>query len=208
MNNFKFVIVALVLTAAAAIVFSSFNSSMYEGAGEVMMEKLPKSIGEWRGEDIPIPEKDYEILGTRNLIMRKYTHTLSEESVYLYIIYSVDNRKSVHPPEICYTGAGANAITEKSVIALTDTIKANKFSVDSKNSRQSVVYWFKSADLNTHSYIQQQLKMVMDRMLRKKTSSAMLRVSALLKNNDSAAALRLIQSFCRQIAPLFAQYVP
>lgn len=208
MNNLKFIIVVLILVVAALAVFSSFNSFRHEGDSETKMENFPKSIGEWEGKDIPIPERDYEILETRNLIMREYTNTRSGESVYLYIIYSADNRKAAHPPEICYTGGGANTITEKSVIALTDTIKANKFSIDSKDNRQLVVYWFKSTNLNTYSYIKQQLKVVTDRMLRKKTSSAMIRVSALVKNNDSAAALGLIQSFCRQIAPLFSQYVP
>jgi EpsI family protein len=126
----------------------------------------------------------------------------------LYIIYSAaDNRRALHPPEICYTGAGA-AIEGKSVIPVTGLIKANKFIIKTKNSRQLVIYWFKSADLNTDNYLKQQMKMVTDAMLKGMATGAMIRISTNIDNGDEGAALGVIKGFCKQIEPLVEKYVP
>ncbi len=204
MNNKTFVIAAIILVAVAIV---ANVPSKFDTKSEVQMSSFPKEIGKWKGEDVPIPERDYQILETRNLIMRDYRNTQTQDSVYLYIIYSADNRRTLHPPEICYTGGGAT-ILEKSVIPITDSLKANKFIIEDKNSRQLVVYWFRTGNLSTYSYLKQQLKIVFDRTLGKRTSGAMVRVSALVKDNNADAALGLLKSFVENIEPLLARYVP
>ena len=54
----------------------------------VDIHAFPQQIGEWRGEDIELTEKEYDILETRNLIMRKYTNAADRRVLYLFIIYS------------------------------------------------------------------------------------------------------------------------
>ena len=190
----------------AAVSLLNYLPVRFASVSETQMANFPKVIGQWQGIDAVLPERDYAILETKNLIMREYKGP-GGDVIYLYIIYSSDNRKALHPPEICYTGAGATII-EKSVIPVTATIKANKFTIENKDSRQLVVYWFRSANFNTYSYLRQQLKMVIARMRGRRTSGAMVRVSTVVKDNNSAAAFRLIKRFCAQIEPLLSQYVP
>jgi EpsI family protein len=205
MKNVSFITVAAILAIIAVV---CNMPQVFDASKEAKVSNFPKEIGQWRGEDIPIPERDYAILETRNLIMREYKNPVSGESVMLYIIYSAaDNRRALHPPEICYTGAGA-AIAEKSVIPVTGLIKANKFIIKTKNSSQLVIYWFKSAGLNTDSYLKQQMKMVTDAMLKGRATGAMIRVSCNINNDDEDAALEVIREFCGEIEPLVEKYVP
>lgn len=200
-KNFLIILIILIAVAIACNAPTRINSK-----SEIQMSAFPKEIGEWKGEDVPISERDYEILETRNLIMRDYRNP-KEDSVYLYIIYSEDNRRALHPPEICYSGGGAT-IVEKSVVPITNSLKANRFIIEDKDSRELVVYWFKSTNLNTYSYLKQQVKIVADRMMRKKTYGAMIRISVMIKDNNPNAALTLIRGFTKEIEPLLAKYVP
>jgi EpsI family protein len=203
MNNRTFIIVAIILIGAAII---ANTPPKFDAKSEIQMSTFPKEIGEWKGEDLPISERDYEILETRNLIMRDYKNS-SGDSVYLYIIYSADNRRSLHPPEVCYTGGGST-ILEKSVVPITAFLRANQFIIELKDSKQLVVYWFKAPNLDTYSYLKQQLKVMADRMLRKQTYGAMVRVSTIVKDNNQGAALKLVKRFCVEIEPFLEKYLP
>jgi len=119
MNNKTFFIVIGILVIASVVGLSSYMPARVAAKGEVKMADFPMAIGEWQSKDIPLSERDFEILETRNLIMREYKN-FSGELVYLYIIYSGDNRNVVHPPEICYTGGGATII-DKSILSMNNS---------------------------------------------------------------------------------------
>jgi len=204
MKNITFILAAVILLAVAVI---SNMPAKFDPRQETQMSNFPKKIEDWEGEDIVLQERDYEILETRNLIMRNYKNLTRGDKVNLYIIYSSDNRKALHPPEVCYTGGGGT-IVEKGVTALNTNFKVNKFIIESKNYSQLVVYWFKSGDLSTYSYIGQQLKTVKDRLLQKKTSGAMIRISTEIDPSNPNKAINLIKSFCECIIPLTDRYVP
>jgi EpsI family protein len=205
MKNLTFIIAAAILIAVAVIVNipPKFDASL-----EAQMSNFPMKFGDWVGENVPLRESDYAILETRNLIMRNYKNLTRGDEVNLYIIYSSDNRKALHPPEICYTGGGAGTILEKKVEALNSGFKVNKFIIENKNLSQVVVYWFKSGQLSTYSYIKQQLKTMADRLLQKKTSGAMIRISTVVDPQNPGKGLNLIKSFAEEIVPLIERYVP
>lgn len=207
MSNKNFVLITIILAAVAAFSILTYLPNKNASDKEAQMADFPKRIGEWEATDIPLSANDLAILETNNLIMREYKNVSTQDIIYLYIIYSAGNRKVVHPPEICYSGGGATII-EKSTVPVTNTIQANKFTVEDKDSRQLVSYWFRSGNFNTYNYMQQQLKMVINRTLRKKTSGAMIRVSTTIKDNNQEAALSLIKSFCGQIQPILDKYIP
>ena len=206
MKNLNFFIVIIILLGVSLLIFNSYLPSKQESLTQVKVSDFPKEIGDWRGEDIPLSERDFAILETKNLIIREYKNS-NADSIYLYIIYSEENRKALHPPEICYTGGGASTILKKTVAQITDNLKANMFAIESGQQRQLVVYWFKAGDFNTPSYLKQQLKFVTDRMFGKRTSGAMIRVSVDMKGG-SGEALKLLKEFCREIGPLLERYVP
>ncbi len=204
MNNKIFILVAAVLIGVAFIANAPVK---FSSSGEAQMSEFPKIIGNWTGVDLPLLERDYEILETRNLIIRDYTNSQTGVKVNLYIIYSSDNRRSLHPPEVCYTGGGGT-ILAKGIIPISTSFKVNKFIMDNKDFQQLVVYWFKSGNLTTYNYLRQQIKIVADSMLRKKTAGAMIRISAIMQKGAYDKALDSIKSFSLEIAAAVNKYVP
>jgi EpsI family protein len=170
------------------------------------MEDFPKAIAEWKSEDVLLSKYVYELLGTKNLIMRNYKNKKGE-TVKLYVVYSQDNRKVSFPPEIELRDEDAT-ITDKSPLKVTDSIKATKLIIEKGSYWELVVYWYKVGGLNTSIYFKQQLKATIDRMLGKKTSVALIRVSTEIENNKQDIALSRIMAFCALIEPLLEKYVP
>jgi EpsI family protein len=206
MKNKTFILAGIILLAVA--ILANMPAKFSSTKDEPQMSKFPMKIGNWVGQDLPLRERDYEILETRNLIIRDYKNLATGETVNFYIIYSSDNRKALHPPEICYTGGGAGTILEKEVTPLNASFKANKFIIEDKSSSQLVIYWFKSGNLSTYSYIRQQLKSVRDRLMQKKTSGAMIRISAMIGPSGQDKAMSSIKSFFESASPLMKEYVP
>ena len=205
MKNITFIIAAIILITVAVI---ANMPAKFDSSRETQISNFPLKAGNWEGSDLELRESDYAILETRNLIMRNYKNQLSADTVNLYIIYSSDNRKALHPPEICYTGGGAGTILEKGLITLGSDFKVNKFVIENKNLSQLVVYWFKSGNLSTYSYIRQQLKTVKDRLMQKKASGAMIRISTTIDPKNPDKALDILKSFSESILPLINTYVP
>jgi EpsI family protein len=142
--------------------------------------------------------------------MRNYTNPAGE-SVIVYIIYSEDNRKVSHPPEVCFMGSGLE-IVSKSVVDLpvsdTQTIKANKISTEIKNRKDLVLYWFKAGPVHTDSYLKQQLSVVLKRMIGKRTAGAMIRISTNVNENGEEVAFGRLQGFAKELFPLLDKYIP
>lgn len=205
MNNKNFIIAAVILIVISYVVFMVCSPDKSGKNQEIKVSNFPVVIGNWRGVEISLAERDYEILETRNLFVRDYKN-IKGESVYLYIVYSTDNRKAMHPPEICYMGSGAEVVS-KSAVKVTDNIIANKMLLGSNRKQEIVAYWFRAGSLNTEKYVTQQLKVVLNRMFGKRVSGAMIRVSTDVTSNPEAA-FELIKSFCREIEPLLPKYLP
>ena len=91
----QFVIVLSILLVALAISVPAYLI-VPSAKEETLVSKFPMQIGGWSGKDLTVEENAYAILETRNLILREYTK--GNDKVYLYIIYSQDNRKVSHPP--------------------------------------------------------------------------------------------------------------
>ena len=197
---------ALILTVVAVFSLISYMPVKLDATMKISVTDFPKVVGEWKAQDIPLDQRVYELLETKNLIMRNYVNKQGE-SVNCYIIYSQDNRKVAHPPEICLQGEGATVV-DKTAIQITDSIKATKLILEKSLSRELVIYWYKAGNLNTNDYIKQQLKIAINRMLRKSSSGALIRLATEIKGESQDKALSLLQTFAKQIEPLIQKYAP
>jgi len=206
MNNKTFIIVICISIIVSIIGFSSYLPARFDISSKIKVSDFPMQIDDWKATEIPLSKRDYEILETRNLFVRDYKNKKGD-SVILYIIYSEDNRKVSHPPEVCYIGSGVTVV-DKSLVQISNDIKATRMIVEKKDSRQLVVYWFRAGSLNTDKYLKQQIKIVIDRILGKRTAGALIRLSTDIKDDNQEVALSLIKAFCGQIEPLLAKYIP
>ncbi len=184
----------------------------YHQRDTVSVHNFPLQIGDWTGQEIPIKDEDYAVLETRNAFVRKYTDSTGRE-VFLYVVYSQDNRKVAHPPEICYTGGGAAVLSNKPAVLKIGpdrSIVANKLLIEQGKVEQILFYWFKVGNDFTPSYWKQQLLFSVKHLLGQPSSSALIRLSATLDPDDEwgEKASRNIEDFARQINPYILKYLP
>lgn len=198
--------VILILAATAAIGNFFYFYGAIGRKEEISISAFPKKIGQWSSVDVPLEKRVYDLLETKNLIMRDYRNK-NGETINFYVIYSRDDRKVSHPPEICLQGDGATVV-EKSPLIVAGKIKATKLVLEKKDSREIAVYWFKAGENYTNNYIGQQFKVSLDRLMGKRTSLALIRLIAVVENNNDQQTLARILSFSSAIEPFLKKYAP
>lgn len=206
MNKRNFLTVVLMLLASAAVALLSFKPARFYESPGIRMPDFPKTIMGWASEDLPLSGLDSGLLETKNFILRNYSNKKGDSCILL-IIYSADNRKAAHPPEIDLQGSG-ETVTGKSTRQLTKTIKATELIIDKRSSQELAVYWYKSGKQTTDIYLKQQLGAILDRILGRTTSAAFIRVSTNIGEGGQREALSKVVAFCAMIEPLLDKYVP
>jgi EpsI family protein len=184
---------------------------VYRQDDSVNIHKFPTVIGDWVSEDLPISDDDKAMLETDNVFVRRYTNADNEEA-YLFVVYSQNNRKVSHPPEICYTGGGATILDSVhdrfDSASGNEAIDVNRLTVANGMVSQIFVYWFKVGDSFTSNYWLQQGLIALKSLLGSSASSALIRISVTVKNDDPNEAIRVIKGFGRLIVPHLRQYLP
>jgi len=183
----------------------------YVQEDKVSIHIFPKVLKTWTAKEIKITDDEYDILETRNAFVRKY-FTNEEREVYLFIVYSENNRKVSHPPEVCYAGSGVSIVNRVQDTVNTGTgsekLAVNKLILEQGDTQQLLMYWFKVGNTYTASYWKQQLLIALKSFLGQPASSALIRISSTIKNNDIVQARKNLNDFAQLILPEVDQYLP
>ena len=210
-KNFRDWFVIVIFLIAGAVSWNLYFR-IYIQADTVNIHDFPRTIGSWTSEELPISELDYTILETRNAFVRRYSRP-SGESLYVFVVYSQNNRKVSHPPEICYTGSGVTVVanTRDSIVLSSGqtSVNVNKLTIERGQAAQLVFYWFKVAEIYTANYWEQQFLIAVRSFLGKPANSALIRISADIQNEiSSAPTTRFMKEFGQEFIPLLGQYRP
>jgi EpsI family protein len=210
-NSNQVVLICLTLAATAVISWVLFFKQAVE-KDTVDINHFPKKIGAWDSVDLRITKDEYAILETNNAFVRLYTNAVDKAQVTLYLVYSQTNRKVAHPPEICYTGNGLT-ITEDvhdtiPVKYKNLTIQANRLRLVKGNFTQFAYYWFKVGEHFTSNYWKEQVLIAFYTLLGRQPSSALVRVSADVVDNDVKKTITNMKNFINLIAPELFLYLP
>ena len=207
----KYFFIILLFIISAAISWHLYFK-VYSQKDTVSIHSFPQRIADWSAEEIPISQQDKAILETDNVFVRRYTNPQGEE-VYLFIVYSQNNRKVSHPPEVCYTGSGATIVNNVHDSFSTDAslgdIKVNRVTVEQGRERQIFFYWFKVGDTFTSNYWKQQGLIALKSFRGQPSSSALIRISiSARKEEDDANATQKLKDFGRMILPYLQKHLP
>lgn len=207
-RNIKNLLILFLLILACTMSWS-FYFKNYIQQDTVNIHVFPKEIGDWSSQELIITDDDYAVLETRNAFVRKYTSKESKE-VHLFTVYSQNNRKVSHPPEICYTGGGITVLDNKSTEIKTNDnsiIPARKLTLEQGRFEHVAYYWFKVGDTFTSNYWKQQFRIALNTFLGKKASSALIRLSAVVENGNKSKSEEDIQDFARLILPHLKEHL-
>jgi EpsI family protein len=86
-------------------------------------------------------------------------------------------------------------------------VKANRLILQKGTEKQVVFYLYKAGEKFTPNYYAQQLNIILNGMLRKDTSSALIRVSS-MDNGDVAEATDRVRRFAEEMIPIVEEYLP
>ena len=210
MKQMKFWTVVLILGVTTGLTI--ILSRAPEMAKTQDIQTFPRTIAEWEGKDISLEENVYEILETRNILCREYginpQSSADKTPVYLTIVYSEDNRKVSHPPEVCYSGSGTEIMDKSELIIDTplEDMKVSKFIAGKNGKKELVLYWYLAGNEFTTDYIKQQLKIVFKQAQNKKTGGALIKISAPIVESEEKT-LGELKRFAYQAAPLIKRFL-
>ena len=169
-------LLAILVLFPLAVPFSSTIDS-----NQQIIQTVPKELGNWKGRDIPLDERTYEILETRNVLSRQYVNPKGEK-VELLIVSSNKDRRVAHPPEVCYITSNFAIVDERiEKFAFGNTwINLKRFTAQDKNNslnREKVMYVYKVGNRYTANYFTQQLLFAWDRATRRESQILLIRLS-------------------------------
>ena len=146
-----------------------------------ILRTIPIEMGDWKGRDISLDERTYEILETRNVLSRQYKNSLGN-FVHLLIVSSSKDRRVAHPPEVCYITSNFSILDERmeNFQWKDQSIPLKRFvAQDKKNPliHEKVWYVYKVGERYTSNYFAQQLLFAWDRATRRESKIILIRLS-------------------------------
>ncbi len=166
---------ALLLSGAAlqAVVVPRPSSP----AGTEYFRSIPRDIQGWRGRDLPVSQRNLNILGRSRLLFRQYRK--GDEAVNLYLLESSYNRVSFHPPEYCFVGA-KEAMLEKGlerVPGAEELGPAWRYLFRGAGGESLVYYWYSCGGKFTTNYYYQQLQVIWNNFRKRSQPAFLVRLS-------------------------------
>lgn len=209
-NDFSYSIIIVLISLSCVISWKVYFKT-YQQVDTVNIHKFPTQISDWSSKDLIITEKEYTILETRNVFVREYKNSKLEK-VHLFIVYSQNNRKVSHPPEICYVGGGISVLGNTRDYLIEEgsrnVVQTNKLLLEQGVTQQVAFYWFKVGNTFTSNYWKQQFLIVLKTLLGQPSSSALIRISATIEGHDQPKTESIIKDFSAKVVPLLRTYLP
>jgi EpsI family protein len=203
----RYLIIVILLLVTAFITFGAYSTKSYSGV--LHTQNIPVRIGNWYGRDIPMDERTYDILETRDAFIREYTGSAGEKAT-LTVVFARNNRRVAHPPEVCLAGGGWSRTDRDihSIVVGSRTLGFNRIILQKGSEKQIVLYLYKAGSRLTPNYYSQQLNIIMNGMLRKDTSSALIRLSCYVDGDSVEEPLSMLNKFAGEVIPVLEQHLP
>lgn len=198
-NTVGFGVLIVILLAASVFSLGLFRREM-AAHDRLDVHTFPMKVGEWQGADLPITEKEYSILETRNLISREYVNPAGDK-LNLLIIYSETNRSVFHPPEVCMIGSGFD-ITDKQIENFNvgnKVFTTNKLFAEKGQFKEIILNCYKAGNIYTSNFYLQQTRLSLHQIFGRNVPGATLRVSMPV-GEDQAKSLATLKEFMSKSA--------
>ena len=178
-------LVAFVLPAIILTVVLVISEARPQRVGDFAASAIPRVLmsggqsagtgagGVWTSTDMHFTDVEMQILETSDYVYRTYTDGKGAP-VDLCIVFSEDNRKGTHPPDICLEGSGYRIVSrtsrevviEHSRLTLAEIVASAGPGVGA-NQYVYFAYFYKCGDTFTPSFYQQQMAIVWNGLTRR-----------------------------------------
>ena len=201
---------ALGLLAASAVLSNTVLFQQVVQGRTELARGISQRIGEWElvDEHAATPS-EVRGLETSDIIERTYSNGRSYmELVVAYIAHS--SRKSAHAQEACLRGSGAMVGSISDVTWEGGRVRGKLISMDIRDRRQWVCYWYKIGDTYTANYLSSSLKMFLGGLAGRQTQGASLvRLLTPESRGESQEQIQArMQDFTRALLPELQKNLP
>jgi len=195
----RFAIAAALLAATAA--YGWLNPPVDLAVGRGVLAACPVAFGPWNGAELSFDDAVEEELAADDILIRRYQH--GEDVVWLCIVYHQNRRYGAHDPHLCYESQGY-VIEDAGRTHLEDGsargIEAVRFVADRSHDRRLVYYWWTTEGLTTADAEAFRRRLALTGALDNRSWGAFVRVEALVRSDDDAAAARTLDDFAARVA--------
>jgi EpsI family protein len=206
---------AVVLVLAAAAGANWLNQSVPPvWTGEIAASAVPETLTvtgrELKGHDLPVEQSVMDILETDDILLRKYV-ARGSPPISFQLVFSKDNRKGTHPPDVCLEGGGWD-IVAKGAVRLRDvegrgTVPCREILAQKGGERVYHLYTYCCGDMYTPSFWEQQMWILLNGLLKRNASGALVEVSVPV-DADLEEARRSCRQFMATVVPYLDRNLP
>ena len=170
---------------------------------------------QWTGYDFPLDENTLTILETPDYVCRQYA-AVGEPNVEFTAVFSKDNRKGIHPPDLCLAGGGSGIVSKGNILVTgipgRGGIDCRELVTQAGSRKRYFLYFYKCGSTYTGSFWKQQFVILLNGLLDRNAAGALIRVSTAVPGNggddDIASARHLSMAFVRAIVPHLDKALP
>ncbi|MFH1996296.1 MAG: exosortase C-terminal domain/associated protein EpsI [Candidatus Omnitrophota bacterium] len=175
-------------------------------------DRIPIQVGRWKGTSLSVPDWVKETLGTRDTISRVYVKN-GKDAVVLNITHSRNSFRTFYPPDYCHMGSGWELESKGRADFNTAyqgprRVPATKILLRKGSGWRVSLYWFKSRNRATPSYLRQQLDLILDRIKSGSSSGTLIQIFTETTADKLEEAEQDAKEFAGLIFPLIQKEVP
>ena len=214
------VLAVLVLSAGLSLYWA--NQPEREAMGGVAKQSLPTEVvfedTTYSSVDLALEDKVLAILETDDYVYRRFRRENmgggeGGQGFDLLIVFSKNNRRGTHSPELCIQGSGEKIVSKGPVTLdtiLTGDKRLGMREVVSQEGRQMVyyLYVFKTGDNYTTNYTKQQASILINGLLRREAVGALIRLTVSVQDGDLEGARRLAREAAGRLMPIIDEKLP
>jgi EpsI family protein len=175
------------------------------------LRNLPLSLGEWRGEEMPLTDRILAAAGVDDYVNRVYSDGSGTE-VELYIGYYTNQRSGdlIHSPKNCLPAAGWESVRQGALVVPVGSnasILVNDFRIAKGLNQDLVLYWYQGRGRVVADEYKAKFWTIFDAAVRHRTDGSLVRLAIPIRDSEASARERGIH-FVRALYPQLAAYIP
>lgn len=187
------VLAAIVLPVIALTAWLVMSQTRAMRVSDLARRAIPASLTQeghvWTSSEMEFSELEMQVLETRDYVYRTYSDGRGSP-VDLCVIFSEDNRKGTHPPDVCVEGSGSKILTRSerpAEMAGTPLVMRELVVTNPAGQYVYFAYFYKCGDVFTPSFYQQQVQIIWNGLTRRNSSGALIRLSTPVAGTASAS---------------------
>jgi EpsI family protein len=199
------ILIAILLLTSVIVGYLSYDTFNKAKAASLTIGKIPLKLGKWKGTDIPLDERVYDILETKAIINRSCV--CNGSSVFLSVVYYPETKVGFHGPEECLGGKGIQISKSAQTIIISQQdsnrirIDLNQLIRQKNGSSELVYYFFKAGNFIGRSYIRMRFKLAINKFFEREKSGALIRVSTPILDDNVERSREVLEDFVGKLYP-------